>query len=72
MKVGAIGVGAVGSATMLSLVERGGTCREIVVIDRDSARAAGVAPTCGTPHRCPPRSMCAAEATTTWRTPLSS
>ncbi|MGW9027466.1 lactate/malate family dehydrogenase [Streptomyces sp. NPDC055722] len=43
MKVGVIGVGAAGSATMLSLVERGGTCREIVVIDRDSARAAKVA-----------------------------
>jgi L-lactate dehydrogenase len=43
VKVGVIGVGAVGSATVLSLVERGGTCREIVVIDRDSARAAGVA-----------------------------
>ncbi|MER6035977.1 MULTISPECIES: hypothetical protein [unclassified Streptomyces] len=43
MKVGVIGVGAVGSATALSLVERGGMCREIVLIDRDRARADGVA-----------------------------
>jgi L-lactate dehydrogenase len=43
VKVGVIGVGAVGSATVLSLVERGGTCREIVVIDRDTSRADGVA-----------------------------
>jgi L-lactate dehydrogenase len=43
MKVGVVGVGAVGSATVLSLVERGGMCREIVVIDRNTARADGVA-----------------------------
>ncbi|MGW1158610.1 lactate/malate family dehydrogenase [Streptomyces sp. NPDC002519] len=43
MKVAIVGVGAVGSATALSLVERGGTCREIVLIDRDTARADGVA-----------------------------
>ncbi|MGW5093770.1 lactate/malate family dehydrogenase [Streptomyces nodosus] len=43
MKVAVIGVGAVGSATALSLVERGGSCREIVLVDRDSARADGVA-----------------------------
>jgi L-lactate dehydrogenase len=43
MKVGIVGVGAVGSATALSLVERGRTCREIVLIDRSTARADGVA-----------------------------
>ncbi|WP_073949119.1 lactate/malate family dehydrogenase [Streptomyces kebangsaanensis] len=43
MRVGVVGVGAVGSATALSLVERGGTCREIVLIDRNTARADGVA-----------------------------
>ncbi|MFJ9031658.1 hypothetical protein ACIRQP_24695 [Streptomyces sp. NPDC102274] len=43
MKVAIVEAGAVGSATALSLVERGGTCREIVLIDRDTARADGVA-----------------------------
>lgn len=43
VKVGVVGVGAVGSATVLSLIERGGACREIVLVDRDSARAQGVA-----------------------------
>ncbi|MFI1533179.1 lactate/malate family dehydrogenase [Streptomyces anandii] len=43
MKVAIVGVGAVGSATALSLVERGGSCREIVLLDRDTARADAVA-----------------------------
>ncbi|MGW3360000.1 lactate/malate family dehydrogenase [Streptomyces bungoensis] len=43
MKIGIVGVGAVGSATALSLVERGGMCREIVLIDRNTARVDGVA-----------------------------
>jgi L-lactate dehydrogenase len=43
VKVGVIGVGAVGAATVLSLIERGGMCREIVVVDRTMARANGVA-----------------------------
>ncbi|MFG1707983.1 hypothetical protein ACFLIM_32720 [Nonomuraea sp. M3C6] len=43
MKVGVIGVGAVGAATVLSLIERGGMCREIVLVDIDSARATAVA-----------------------------
>ncbi|MFF3164746.1 lactate/malate family dehydrogenase [Streptomyces sp. NPDC003273] len=43
MKIGIVGVGAVGSATALSLVERGGVCREILLIDRNTARADGVA-----------------------------
>ncbi|MEN3299750.1 MAG: L-lactate dehydrogenase [Pseudonocardia sp.] len=43
MKVGVIGAGAVGAATVLSLIERGGTCREIVLVDRTPERAAGVA-----------------------------
>ncbi|MFF0853094.1 hypothetical protein ACFYVM_18855 [Streptomyces sp. NPDC003280] len=43
MKIGIVGVGAVGSATSLSLVERGGVCREILLIDRNTARADGVA-----------------------------
>jgi L-lactate dehydrogenase len=43
MKVGVIGVGAVGAATVLSLIERGGMCREIVLVDRSSERANGVA-----------------------------
>ncbi|MCQ4082443.1 hypothetical protein NGB36_17995 [Streptomyces sp. RB6PN25] len=42
MKVGVVGVGAVGAAAVLSLVERGGMCRQIVVID-NTHRAAGVA-----------------------------
>ena len=43
MKVGVVGVGAVGAATVLSLLERGGVCREIVVVDRNMERANGVA-----------------------------
>ncbi len=42
MKVGIVGVGEVGAATGLALVEHG-LCREIVLVDRDQARAAGVA-----------------------------
>ncbi len=41
MKVGIIGVGAVGSACLLSLVMRG-CAREIVLINRDRTRARGV------------------------------
>ena len=41
MKVGIIGVGAVGSACLLSLVLRG-CAREILVIDKDRKRAGGV------------------------------
>jgi L-lactate dehydrogenase len=43
MKVGVVGAGAVGAATVLSLIERGGTCREIVIVNRDQARGEGVA-----------------------------
>lgn len=43
LKVGVVGAGAVGAATVLSLIERGGMCREIVLVDRTAARAAGVA-----------------------------
>ena len=43
MKIGVVGAGAVGAATVLSLIERGGTCREIVLVDRAADRAAGVA-----------------------------
>jgi L-lactate dehydrogenase len=43
VKVGVVGVGAVGAATTLSLIERGGMCREIVVVDRTKERAKGVA-----------------------------
>jgi L-lactate dehydrogenase len=43
VKVGVIGVGAVGAATVLSLIERGGMCREIVLVDRAPERANGVA-----------------------------
>lgn len=42
MKVGIVGAGEVGAATGLALVEHG-LCREIVLIDRNEARAAGVA-----------------------------
>src|ERR1700757_2902176 len=42
MKVGIVGTGAVGAATGLALVERG-VCRDVVLIDRDPALAAGVA-----------------------------
>jgi L-lactate dehydrogenase len=41
MKVGVIGAGAVGSASLLSLVMRGLAC-EIVVVDRNRRRAQGV------------------------------
>ena len=43
MKVGVVGVGNVGSATALSLLERGGMCRELVLVDRSMERANGVA-----------------------------
>jgi L-lactate dehydrogenase len=43
VKVGVVGVGAVGAATALSLIERGGMCRELVLVDRDRKRADGVA-----------------------------
>jgi L-lactate dehydrogenase len=43
VKVGVVGVGAVGAATALSLIERGGMCRELVVVDRTMERAKGVA-----------------------------
>jgi L-lactate dehydrogenase len=43
MKVGVVGVGAVGAATALSLIERGGMCREIAIVDRIRERADGVA-----------------------------
>ncbi|HVC72336.1 MAG TPA: lactate dehydrogenase [Mycobacteriales bacterium] len=43
MRVGVIGAGAVGAATVLSLIERGGMFRELVVLDRDRKRADGVA-----------------------------
>jgi hypothetical protein len=39
VKVGVVGVGAVGAATALSLIERGGMCRELVLVDPTSARA---------------------------------
>ena len=42
MKVGVVGAGAVGAATALSLVERG-SCREIVIVNRNRARGEGVA-----------------------------
>ncbi|WP_006243332.1 lactate/malate family dehydrogenase [Mycolicibacterium tusciae] len=42
MKVGIVGVGEVGAAIGLALVEHG-LCGEIVLVDRDQARAAGVA-----------------------------
>jgi L-lactate dehydrogenase len=38
-----VGVGAVGAATALSLIERGGMCRELVLVDRTTERANGVA-----------------------------
>lgn len=41
MKVGIIGAGAVGTASLLSLVMRGPAC-EIVVVDKNTARAKGV------------------------------
>ncbi len=43
VKVGVVGVGGVGAATVLSLIERGGMCREIVLVDRTMERANGVA-----------------------------
>jgi L-lactate dehydrogenase len=43
VKVGVVGVGNVGSATALSLLEGGGMCRELVLVDRSMERANGVA-----------------------------
>ncbi len=42
MKVGVIGAGAVGSACVLSMLQRG-SCREIVLVNRTRERAAGAA-----------------------------
>ena len=42
MRVGIIGTGAVGASTGLALIERE-VCRDIVLVDSDQARAAGVA-----------------------------
>jgi L-lactate dehydrogenase len=42
MKVGIIGAGAVGAASLLSLVMRGPPACEIVVLDKNYARAKGV------------------------------
>jgi L-lactate dehydrogenase len=42
MKVGIIGAGAVGAASLLSLVMRGPPACEIVVLDKNNARAKGV------------------------------
>jgi L-lactate dehydrogenase len=41
-RVGVIGVGAVGAATSLALIERG-VCRDLVLVDRNAARARAVA-----------------------------
>jgi len=43
VKVGVVGAGAVGAATVLSLIQRGGMFRELVVLDLDRKRAEGVA-----------------------------
>jgi L-lactate dehydrogenase len=43
VRVGVVGAGAVGAATVLSLIERGGMFRELVVLDLDRKRADGVA-----------------------------
>jgi L-lactate dehydrogenase len=42
MKVGIIGAGGVGSACLLSLVTRGTTACQVVVLDKNAARAKGV------------------------------
>ena len=42
MRIGIVGVGAVGASTGLALIERA-VCRDIVLIDRDASRAEGVA-----------------------------
>ena len=42
MKVGIIGAGAVGSACAIAMMQRG-SAREIVLVDRTSARAKAVA-----------------------------
>jgi L-lactate dehydrogenase len=43
VKVAVIGAAAVGAATALLLIERNGMCREVVVLDRKTERANGVA-----------------------------
>jgi L-lactate dehydrogenase len=43
VKVAVNGAGTVGAATVLSLIERNGMCREIVVLDRNTERANRVA-----------------------------
>ena len=42
MKVGIIGAGGVGAATLLSLVTRGTTACQVIVLDKNQARAKGV------------------------------
>ena len=42
MKIGVVGVGAVGSAATMALVARG-CARDIVLVDQNTARAQGVA-----------------------------
>lgn len=43
MRIGIVGAGAVGAATALSLIERGGMTRELVLVDKNASRARGVA-----------------------------
>jgi L-lactate dehydrogenase len=43
MKIGIIGAGAVGAATVGSLIERGGVNPEIILIDRNEKKAMGLA-----------------------------
>jgi L-lactate dehydrogenase len=43
MKIGIIGAGAVGAATVGSLIERGGVNPEIILIDRNEKKAVGLA-----------------------------
>ena len=61
MKIGIVGGGAVGSACLLSLVMRG-VAHEIVVVDKNQARAKGV-------RYCRRPSRCGTGTTTTWPVP---
>jgi malate/lactate dehydrogenase len=72
MKVGIIGVGAVGTACAKSVLLRG-SCHEIILLDVNESRARGV--TADLSHvelLCPPPCAFGPVATRTWLTPVSS
>jgi malate/lactate dehydrogenase len=69
MRVGIIGAGAVGAASLLSLVMRGPPACEIVVLDKNYARAKGVERICNMARRCHQQLSCALATIPTSPTP---